>query len=214
MKKIARILIKALSLWSMWLFFLPKIRHESKEKRQSTFLFKGPAIIVTNHTHFIDYVLILFLFAFRYVRAVVGKTLYESSKAMTAILKLMGAIKVDRFSFDMEFFYECAQTLQKKGVVLIFPEGRLSRDGTILPFKSSAIFMAMRTGVDIIPVYHTHKYGFMKRVGVMVGDRININEMRSAKQQPSVSEVEEYTLMLENKIKSLKELYEQGGGVR
>lgn len=213
MKRLFRIILKALSLWSMWLFFLPKIRHESKENRKSTFAFKGPAIIVTNHNHFIDFILMLYLFAFRYVRCIVGKTLYESSKPMTMIMKLLGAIKVDRFAFDMEFFYESTEHLKKKGVILIFPEGRLSRDGTILPFKSSVVLMALRTGVDIIPVYHTHKYGIGKRVGVMVGDRINLSQLCNTS-TPNEAEITELTLLLENKIKSLRDLYEQGGGVR
>ncbi|MBQ4105767.1 MAG: 1-acyl-sn-glycerol-3-phosphate acyltransferase [Clostridia bacterium] len=213
MKRLFRIFLKVTSLWTMGLFFLPRIRHESKENRQSTFAFKGPAIIVSNHTHFLDFILIMFLFAFRYIRCVVGKTLYESSKLMTTVLKLLGAIKVDRFSFDMQFFYECTEFLQKKGVVLIFPEGRLSRDGTILPFKSSVVLMAIRTGVDIIPIYHTHKYGFMKPTGVMVGDRINLRQMCN-NPNPGEEELTELTLLLENKIKGLRDLYEQGGGVR
>ncbi len=213
MKRLFRIIFKALSLWTMWLFFLPKIRHESKENRKSTFAFKGPAIIVTNHTHFFDFILMIYLFAFRYVRCIVGKTLYESSKLMTLIMKLLGSIKVDRFSFDMDFFYEATEHLRKKGVILIFPEGRLSRDGTLLPFKSSVVMMALRTGVDIIPVYHTHQYGFLKRVGVMVGDRINLSDM-SETATPDEEKIKELTLLLENKIKSLRDLYEQGGGVR
>ncbi len=197
----------------MWLFFLPKIRHESKENRRSTFAFKGPAIIVTNHNHFIDFILMFYLFAFRYVRCIVGKTLYESSKFMTLMMNLLGSIKVDRFSFGMNFFFEATKHLRKKGVVLIFPEGRLSRDGTILPFKSSAVMMALRTGVDIIPVYHTHKYGLGKRVGVMVGDRINLCQLCDTS-TPDDEKIAELTLLLENKIKSLRDLYEKGGGVK
>ncbi|MGN0452557.1 MAG: lysophospholipid acyltransferase family protein [Ruminococcus sp.] len=213
MKRLFRYVFKSTALWSMWLYLLPKIRHESKEKRQSTFAFKGPAIVVANHTSFMDFILIIFLFAFRYVRCVVGKTLYESSKFIHFVLKNLGAIKVDRFSFSMDFFYESTEHLRKGGVLLIFPEGKLSTDGKILPFKSSAALMAVRTGVDIIPIYHTPKYGFMKSVKVMVGDRINLSEMCSDK-NPGEEELVRLTLHLENKMKELQVLCEEGGGVK
>ena len=213
MKHIFRILAKILTLWSIGLGFGVRIRHESKEKRQSTFAFKGPALIISNHNHFLDFVIMFYLFAFRYVRCIVGKTLYESSKPLELILKGLGCIKVDRFSFDMEFFFNAMDVLKKKGVVLIFPEGRFSVDGKINEFKNTAALLALQSGVPVIPVYHTANYGAFKRTDVMVGDRIYLKDFCKSK-NPSEKELTALTEMLRDKIIELRELSENGGGVR
>ena len=213
MKHIFRILAKILTLWSIGLGFRVKVRHESKEKRQSTFAFKGPALIISNHNHFLDFVILFYLFSFRYVRCIVGKTLYESSKFLETILKGLGCIKVDRFAFDMEFFFNSMDVLKKKGVVLIFPEGKFSPAGTIDEFKNTAALLALQSGVPIIPVYHTANYGAFKRTDIMVGDRIYLKDFCQSK-NPSEKELTALTSMLRDKIIELKELSENGGGVR
>ncbi|MBQ2825019.1 MAG: 1-acyl-sn-glycerol-3-phosphate acyltransferase [Clostridia bacterium] len=213
MKHIFRIFAKIMTLWSIGLGFRVRIRHESKEHRQSTFFFKGPAVIISNHNHFLDFVILLYVFAFRYIRCIVGKTLYESSKFLEIILKGFGCIKVDRFSFDMEFFFKAMDVLKKKGVVLIFPEGKFSVDGSINEFKSTAALLALQAGVPIIPVYHTANYGAFKRTDIMVGDRIYLKDYIKSK-NPSEKELLELTEMLRNKILELKDLSEKGGGVK
>ncbi len=213
MKHIFRILAKILTLWSIGLGFRVRVRHESKEKRQSTFAFKGPALIISNHNHFLDFIILFYLFAFRYIRCIVGKTLYESSRFLEIILNGLGCIKVDRFSFDMEFFFKAMDVLKKKGVVLIFPEGRFSVDGKINEFKNTAALLALQSGVPIIPVYHSFNYGFFKRTDVMVGDRIYLKDFCQSK-NPSEKELTALTEMLRDKIIELRELSENGGGVR
>ena len=213
MKHIFRILAKFMTLWSIGLGFRVRIRHESKENRQSTFHFKGPEVIISNHNHFLDFVILLYVFAFRYIRCIVGKTLYESSRFLEVILNGFGCIKVDRFSFDMEFFFKAMDVLKKKGVILIFPEGKFSVDGKVNEFKSTAALLALQAGVPIIPVYHTANYGAFKRTDVMVGDRIYLKDYIKSK-NPSEKELLELTEMLRDKILELKDLSEKGGGVR
>lgn len=202
-----------MTLWSIGLGFRVRIRHESKENRQSTFHFKGPAVIISNHNHFLDFVILFYIFAFRYIRCIVGKTLYESSRFLEVILNGFGCIKVDRFSFDMEFFFKAMDVLKKKGVILIFPEGKFSVDGKVNEFKSTAALLALQAGVPIIPVYHTANYGAFKRTDVMVGDRIYLKDYIKSK-NPSEKELLELTEMLRDKILELKDLSEKGGGVR
>lgn len=213
MKHIFRIISKFLILWSIGLGYRVRVRHESKEHRQSTFAFRGPAVVISNHNHFLDFMILFYVFAFRYIRCIVGKTLYESSKFLEKLLSALGCIKVDRFAFDMEFFFNAMDVLKKKGVILIFPEGKFSVDGKINEFKSTATLLALQSGVPIIPVYHSADYGFFKRTDIMVGDRIYLKDFCKSK-NPSEKELLELTEMLRNKIIELKELSENGGGVR
>lgn len=213
MKHIFRIFAKFLTLWSIGLGFRIRVRYESKKRPRDGFHFKGPAVIISNHNHFLDFTILLYVFAFRYIRCIVGKTLYESSKLLETLLNLLGCIKVDRFSFDMEFFFNALDVLKKKGVVLIFPEGKFSVSGEVEEFKSTAALLSLQAGVPIIPVYHTANYGAFKRTDVIIGDRIYLKDYCKSK-TPSEKELTELTDMLRNKIIELKELSEKGGGVR
>ena len=117
MKTLFRWLNKFLLGWTVLLYFLPRVRWEEKRSMP-----KGPVLLVSNHKNHMDFLLLMAVFYFRYLRCLVGKTFYESSGAMHFLLRMLGAIKVDRFSFDMDFFYECMDALQKGQTLLIFPE--------------------------------------------------------------------------------------------
>ena len=213
MKHVFRIFAKIMTLWSIGLGFRIRVRYESKNRPRDGFHFKGPAVIISIHNHFLDFTILLYVFAFRYLRCIVGKTLYESSKLLETLLNLLGCIKVDRFSFDMEFFFNALDVLKKKGVVLIFPEGKFSISGEVEEFKSTAALLALQAGVPIIPVYHTANYGAFKRTDVIIGDRIYLKDYCKSK-TPSEKELLELTEMLREKIIDLKKLSEKGGGVR
>ena len=213
MKHVFRIFAKFMTLWSIGLGFGIRVRYESKNRPRDGFHFKGPAVIISNHNHFLDFTILLYVFAFRYIRCIVGKTLYESSKLLETLLNWLGCIKVDRFSFDMEFFFKALDVLKKKGVVLIFPEGKFSVTGEIDEFKSTAALLALQAGVPIIPVYHTANYGACKRTNVSIGERIYLKGDCKSK-TPSEKELLELAERLRNKILDLKELSEKGGGVR
>jgi 1-acyl-sn-glycerol-3-phosphate acyltransferase len=46
-----------------------------------------------------------------------------------------------------------ASTLMKQGLCLIvFPEGTRSRDGRVAPFKGGSFFLALRTGLPLVPL--------------------------------------------------------------
>lgn len=200
--------MKTLCAWSLWLYFLPKIRYEKPKKEKSPFLKKGGAIIVTNHKNYMDFLLFELLFVFKYLRCVVGKTLYESHKFITVILNLLGAVKVDRFSFDMNFFFETSEALKKGQKVLIFPEGRFSVNDEILEFKNTASLLAVQTNVPVVPIYHSTKYLPFRPVKVMVGEPINLSDYVNTA-NPDAKQLEELTKILRDKIIELKDKCEK-----
>lgn len=102
MKLLFRWINKLLCGWNVGLYFRPRIRYEGKKCLPA--FTRGPAIIITNHKNQMDFLLVLYLFYFRYVRCLVGKTFYECNRFLNWCLRMLGAIKVDRFSFGMDFF--------------------------------------------------------------------------------------------------------------
>ena len=95
MKLLFRWINKLLCGWNVGLYFRPRIRYEGK-KHCPAFT-RGPAILITNHKNQMDFLLVLYLFYFRYVRCLVGKTFYECNRFLNWCLRMLGAIKVDRF---------------------------------------------------------------------------------------------------------------------
>lgn len=207
MKFLFRLFVKLTAGLSVWLYFLPKIRHEDPENKRSTFTFKGPAVIVTNHKNSMDFILMELLFFFRYVRCIVGKALYECNAFLTFMLRNLGAIKLDQYSFDMQFFYDSMEVLRNGGLILIFPEGHFSTDNVIKPFQETAALLAVQSGAPVIPIYHSNEYRLFHPVKVVVGKTMDLRSMCGTT-NPSSEQLKELSTVLYDKILSLKEIAE------
>lgn len=203
MKTLFRWLNKFLLGWTVLLYFLPRVRWEEKRSMP-----KGPVLLVSNHKNHMDFLLLMAVFYFRYLRCLVGKTFYESSGAMHFLLRMLGAIKVDRFSFDMDFFYECMDALQKGQTLLIFPEGKFSVDGTMSEFHDTAALLALQAGVPVVPMYHGYDYKFFHRTPVVIGKPIDL-AAECPTQNPSPEELKRLTKRLRDKIIELRAMAEE-----
>ena len=173
MKLLFRWINKLLCGWNVGLYFRPRIRYEGKKCLPA--FTRGPAILITNHKNQMDFLLVLYLFYFRYVRCLVGKTFYECNRFLNWCLRMLGAIKVDRFSFGMDFFCESVEALRRGQLLLIFPEGTREKDGKLLPPKSGLFVIAAGAGVDVVPcriLYDTPdgKMHLFCRVRVIYGE--------------------------------------------
>ena len=100
-------------------------------------------------------------------------------KFLGKFLKAMGGIKVDRDSYNFSFLKTSLDVLDKKGVIGIFPEGRLPKDGEKRPieFKPSAAYLAFLSEVPVIPVYTDGNYFSRKKAHVIIGKPINVRDI-------------------------------------
>lgn len=158
-----------------FLCFRTKIYYEDKAVQGRRV--KGGAIIVSNHTSVFDYAVYLFVFFGRTLRTVMAEVLFEK-KVLGAFLKLMGGIRVDRDANEYGFMSKCEKILQNRGVLCVFPEGRLPKPGEEkpLPFKPGAAYLSLAENVPIIPVYTNGSYFNKKRARVIIGTPIYPND--------------------------------------
>ena len=166
-----------------WFYFKKKIYYQDKKKQSRRI--KGPAIIISNHTSVYDFALYLFVFFGRCIRTLMAELLFEKNKVLKWFLKKMGGIRVDRNNFDFDFMGEAIKCLEKRQVVLIFPEARLPQENeaTPLPFKPSFIYVALESGAPIIPVYTNGDYNKKKkRAKVVIGEAIDLREVLGEKE--------------------------------
>ena len=198
--------VKITGLIPALLIMRRKVKYEDKTK-QSCHI-KGSAIIVSNHTSVYDYANFLFLYFFRTLRYQMAEVLYKKP-LLKLFLNLMGGIYVNRDSYDFSFMDKSKKILAKGGVVGIFPESRLPKEGETrpLPFKESAVKLAIESGTPIIPTWTTGGY-FKSRVGVMIGVPFNAREHydHSKSEKENIHDI---TIMLRERIIELGKLYEE-----
>jgi len=139
---------------------------------------KGSAIIISNHTSVFDYAVMLFVFFGRTLRYQMAELLFEK-KLLALFLRCMGGIYVNRNTKDLSFIAKSADIIEKGGVVGVFPEGRLPKKGEIppLPYTASGAYLALQTGVKVIPVYTNGSYFKKKRTVVAIGTPIYPEEV-------------------------------------
>ena len=139
---------------------------------------KGKAIIMSNHTSVYDYAAMIFAFPFRTLRYQMAEVLFKK-KGLARFLKAMGGIYVDRNTVNFNFLNVSCDILNKNGIVGVFPESRLPKEGEIppLPFKKSITILALMSDTPIIPVYTNGHYFTKDRARMVIGTPIDVKSM-------------------------------------
>jgi len=113
----------------------------------------GPAVIVPNHTSYMDGVVLMSVLKDnRY--AYVAKSEFLGNFIMKTFLGGLGTVFVERF--DVQKSAEHVDELvdaAKRGVSLIlFPEGTFRHHAGLLPFRTGAFQVAAQAGIPVVPV--------------------------------------------------------------
>jgi 1-acyl-sn-glycerol-3-phosphate acyltransferase len=140
----------------------------------------GAAILACNHVSFVDAVLLMaasprpiyFLMDHRIFRVPVLGWLFRLAKAIPVAPQ-----KEDPATYEAAF--ECAaQVLRDGDLLAIFPEGGITRDGQLQPFKGGIMKIlegaqAVGLSVPVVPMALTNLWGsFFSRVEEIDGERV------------------------------------------
>lgn len=114
---------------------------------------RGPVIVAANHCSNLDPVLVGVAFP-RKLRYLAKAELF-SLPILGPIVKALGAVPVDREdslrrAAVLKRFMEFLQDGQS---VLLFPEGRRSRDGRLQPLEGGVAYLAIKCRAPIVPAY-------------------------------------------------------------
>ena len=110
----------------------------------------GPVLLVANHSSYLD-IPLLGASLRRHVCYVARHTLADS-RLLAWTMDRCGAILIRRDTPDRTAIARMVAHLRAGDCVLIFPEGRRSRSGELLPFKGGAALVARRGGAPVVPV--------------------------------------------------------------
>lgn len=140
----------------------------------------GPAVLVCNHVSFVDAVLLMaasprpirFIMDHRIFKVPVLGWLFRLAKAIP-----IAAQKDDPQAYERAFA-EAVKVLREGDLLGIFPEGAITRDGELQPFKGGVmkiLEMARAEGVEppVIPMALTRLWGsFFSRIEVREGQNV------------------------------------------
>ncbi len=110
----------------------------------------GPCIVAGNHSSLLDWAFVA-RFVDRPIRFVLTREFYDQ-RGLTAIYRQLGIIPIRDGAIELSAMRQLLATLERGEIVGVFPEGRITRDGRLLPAQPGVIAIAGRAGVPIVPV--------------------------------------------------------------
>ncbi|WP_231759574.1 MFS transporter [Microbulbifer elongatus] len=181
-----------------------RVNHEGLERIPA----EGAAIIACNHVSYVDALLLAGAIR-RPIRFIMYKPIYEIP-VLHFIFKTSRAIPICSKQQDPEgyarAFAEIEQGLKDGDLLCIFPEGQLTKDGELQPFKAGIEKILQRTPVPVIPMalrglwgsFFSHKDGnafstlprrFWSRVCVVAGSPLAAAEVKAEALQETVADL-------------------------
>ena len=197
--------IKITGIIPALIFLKPKVYKESKKAKR--FLPKK-SILMSNHTSLMDFVLYLIVFWTKNIHFLMAEVLFNKGKMFSWFLYKIGGIFVNRDACDFTFVDDSLRVLDRKGVVGVFPQGRLPVGGKPFPYKPGIVLIALRTDAPIIPVYTDGNYGLFKRAHIMIGEEIYISDYVDS-ENVTDEELKRLAKILEDKTYALKDELEK-----
>lgn len=121
----------------------------------------GPLILAANHSSFLDPPFIG-LGVTRQVTYLAKEELF-SVPLLGWWLKQVGSYPVARGKGDARILKTALRLLKEGKMLLIFPEGTRSTDGTIKPLENGLAWLALKAGVPVVPIYTRDTFRLMPR---------------------------------------------------
>lgn len=172
---------------------------------------KGPAILVANHSSFLDPPIITCCTR-RIIHWMVTEWVYQN-RLLSLLVKNLPFLKVEHKKANKEPLEKAVKFLNQGEIVGIFPEGKISGNGELDSLAPGAVYLSSKTKAPIIPVYIKGAYEalsirrrlprFFKKVYAVIGESIFINEDCLNKDK-----LKKYNLLIREKIKHLEKHFQ------
>lgn len=171
------------------------------------FRLKGGAVVVANHTAFIDPFLIRGLFWYRRVFLMASEEVM-GGKVRAFLLRAAGCLRIDRRTADLRAVRAAAGLAREGRVVALFPQGGIRREGDVDAVRSGAVLIALRAGVPVVPVYSRRRKHWWQRRTVVVGRPFDLSEA-CGKPLPTIADLAALTESLHARLSACKDVFDQ-----
>jgi 1-acyl-sn-glycerol-3-phosphate acyltransferase len=110
----------------------------------------GPFILAANHSSLLDWVFVA-RFVERPIRFVLSREFYDQA-TFTPLYRRLGVVPIRDGAIELSAVRQLLANLARGEIVGVFPEGRITLDGALLPAQPGIVSIAARAGVPIVPV--------------------------------------------------------------
>ncbi len=148
----------------MRILYTPKVMFTNKAVQGTKI--NSPCVIIANHTHLFDPILIETTLRGK-MTAVVAKDWYEK-KSVHWLLKLAKCIPCDRYNLDTEWFLLAKRAIDEGKSIIIFPEGKCNTDGRISEFKSGYAFLARTYKLPVLCLGINGIFSILHRTRIII----------------------------------------------
>ena len=110
----------------------------------------GPFILAGNHSSLLDWVFVA-RFVARPIRFVLSREFYDQP-GLTPVYRRLGVVPIRDGAIELSAIRQLLEDLDRGEIVGVFPEGRITVDGALLPAQPGIVSIAARAGAPIVPV--------------------------------------------------------------
>ena len=114
----------------------------------------GPFIVSPNHQSYLDVFVVIALLPYGVFRRLfyVGASEYFQGRLLERVARLLHIVPIDPDASLVPAMQASAAGLRQGRVLVLFPEGERSIDGTVRAFKKGAAILAHHLDVPVVPV--------------------------------------------------------------
>ncbi|NLI81559.1 MAG: MFS transporter [Deltaproteobacteria bacterium] len=170
---------------------------------------EGPAVLVSNHVSFVDWLLIAsacprpvrFVMHYKFFEIRLMRRFFRDGK----VIPIAGIQENPQIL--REAFLQITEELRRGQIVCLFPEGRITRDGTKRKFRPGVEWIVRKFPAPVIPIalnglwgsFFSRKYGrpmskpfrrFWSRIAVAIGKPVPPHEVSAERLHDLVSELQ------------------------
>lgn len=128
-----------------------------------------PVVLCPNHSRAIDPVMLAVALPREYPICIMAKKQLFSIPLLSWLIRKLGAFPVDRGHSDIGAVKSAIGALRKGRSLMIFPEGTRMKEGQRLEPKSGAAMIAIRSGVELVPVYIGTGKRLFRKTPIIIG---------------------------------------------
>lgn len=171
------------------------------------------AILAVNHSSYLDPVFAS-VASPRPVYFLARSDLFQFNRFFGWFIRNLKAIPFNRDAPDIKALKNVIGLLQQGRLVMIFPEGTRSYDGSLLPGHPGIGYVALKAGIPIVPMYVKGAHNILPRDTkfirlakgrVFIGEPIYLDTWLG-KERTERSDYQEIADLVMNRIRHLSEL--------
>jgi len=191
-----------LTLWFPNFFIFPTKFHYIGNASRKDRKIKDRGMIVSKHYSFLDPPILDMHYFTRRVHIVIAQELYVSNSWLFKHLLCIEYRRIASAS-DPKCFMQIINTLRANGVVGIYPEGHITKDG-IGNIHNGAAYFAMITNSPIYIYWMSNPYKFFRRNHVMIGETIYPDKILTSEEMKNKENVVKIQEVLNKRILELE----------